>query len=90
MSAETAPVPLKEQFSRGLFPSLIAGSFKSGLYAAFDFAIVASLLAAVASWGRGSDVPDASVATPSLTTVERENVNRADTNPESASEPARV
>ena len=46
---------------RSFFPSLIAGPFKSGLHAAFDFAIVASLLAAVASWSRGSDVPDASV-----------------------------
>ena len=45
---------------RSFFPSLIAGPFKSGLHAAFDFAIVASLLAAVASWSRGNDTPDAS------------------------------
>jgi hypothetical protein len=39
--------------SRSFFPSLIAGPFKSGLHAALDFAIVASLLAAAASWTRG-------------------------------------
>jgi MFS family permease len=38
---------------RGFFPHLIAGSFRSGLRAALDFAIVASLLAAYASWSRG-------------------------------------
>jgi hypothetical protein len=37
----------------GFFPRLIAGSFRSGLRAALDFAIVASLLAAYASWSRG-------------------------------------
>jgi len=35
------------------FPRLISLAFRSGLDAAFDFAIVASLLAAVASWSRG-------------------------------------
>jgi hypothetical protein len=39
------------------FPSLIAAPFKSGLDAALDFAIVASLLAAAASWTRGSHIP---------------------------------
>jgi MFS family permease len=38
------------------FPSLIAAPFKSGLDAALDFAIVASLLAAAASWTRGSHI----------------------------------
>jgi len=75
---------------RSFFPSLIAGPFKSGLHAAFDFAIVASLLAAVASWTRGSDVPDATDTNASLTTIEAQNGNGADTNPASASEPARV
>jgi MFS family permease len=41
---------------RNFFPSLIATPFKSGLHAAFDFAIVASVLAAAASWTRGSHV----------------------------------
>jgi MFS family permease len=38
---------------RGFFPGLIAPPFEKGLHAAFDFAIVASLLAAAASWTRG-------------------------------------
>jgi len=37
----------------GYFPTLITPAFKTGLDAAFDFAIVASLAAAVASWVRG-------------------------------------
>jgi hypothetical protein len=41
---------------RSFFPGLIAGPFKAGLHAALDFAIVASLLAAAASWTRGSHV----------------------------------
>jgi MFS family permease len=75
---------------RSFFPSLIAGPFKSGLHAAFDFAIVASLLAAVASWSRGSDAPDASNTKASLITFDGQNANGAETNPESAGEPARV
>ena len=38
---------------RSFFPSLIAAPFQAGLHAAFDFAIVMSLLAAAASWSRG-------------------------------------
>jgi MFS family permease len=38
---------------RGFFPSLISAPFQAGLHAALDFAIVASLLAAWASWLRG-------------------------------------
>ncbi len=38
---------------RRFFPSLISSSFRTGLHAALDFAIVASLLAAWASWLRG-------------------------------------
>jgi MFS family permease len=38
---------------RGFFPSIITAPFRSGLHAALDFAIVASLLAAAASWTRG-------------------------------------
>jgi len=37
----------------GFFPTLIAASFHSGLRAALDFAVVASLFAAYASWARG-------------------------------------
>ena len=39
---------------RSFFPQLISGPFRSGLHAAFAFAIIACLLAAVASWSRGS------------------------------------
>jgi len=45
--------------SRSFFPSLIAGPFKSGLHAALDFAIIASLLAAASSWTRGGRRPAA-------------------------------
>ena len=37
----------------GFFPRLITAPFRAGLHAAFDFAIVTSLLGAVASWTRG-------------------------------------
>ena len=38
---------------RSFFPQVISGPFQAGLHAAFDFAIVASLSAAWASWLRG-------------------------------------
>jgi hypothetical protein len=41
---------------RGFFPHLIAGPFRSGLHEAFVFAIVACLIAALASWSRGRRV----------------------------------
>ena len=37
----------------GFFPMLISGPFRSGLHAALDFAIAASLVGAAASWVRG-------------------------------------
>jgi MFS family permease len=39
------------------FPSLITNSFKDGLHAAFDFAIVMCLAGAACSWTRGGKVP---------------------------------
>ncbi len=39
---------------RSFFPHLISAPFRSGLHAAFAFAIVACLVAAVASWSRGA------------------------------------
>jgi hypothetical protein len=74
---------------RSFFPSLIAGPFKSGLHAAFDFAIVASLLGAAASWTRGAAVPDASASGASVATI-NEKTKSAESNPESVSERARV
>jgi MFS family permease len=41
---------------RGFFPHLISGPFHSGLHQAFAFAIVACLVAALASWSRGGRV----------------------------------
>ncbi len=38
---------------RSFFPKLISKPFQHGLHAAFDFAIVACLIAAAASWLRG-------------------------------------
>jgi MFS family permease len=38
---------------RSFFPNLISGPFSNGLHEAFDFAIVAMLIAAAASWLRG-------------------------------------
>jgi len=48
---------------RSFFPHLISTPFRNGLHTAFDFAIAACLLAAVASWVRGGryvhvDQPD--------------------------------
>jgi hypothetical protein len=39
---------------RSFFPHLISVPFRHGLHAAFDFAIAACLVAAAASWSRGS------------------------------------
>ncbi len=39
---------------RTFFPSLLSGPFQSGLHEAFAFAIVACLVAAAASWSRGT------------------------------------
>jgi MFS family permease len=47
---------------RGFFPAIIAAPFRAGLHAAMDFAIVASLLAALASWTRGA--PDSRPESP--------------------------
>ncbi len=44
----------KVLLGHGFFPSLITAPFRAGLHAALDFAIVASVLAAAASWSRGS------------------------------------
>jgi hypothetical protein len=41
---------------RSFFPTLITAPFKAGLRATFDFAIVASLVAAAVSWTRGGKV----------------------------------
>jgi MFS family permease len=43
---------------RKFFPSLIGAPFRSGLHAAFDFAIAGSILAAGISWTRSGKSPD--------------------------------
>jgi MFS family permease len=60
---------------RGFFPSLISKPFKSGLHAAFDFAVIACLIAAGASWLRGgkyiySEKTQADVAAPGTNSAE--------------------
>jgi MFS family permease len=55
-SGTLAHLPAAQQavlLGHSFFPMLISAPFRAGLHAALDFAIVASLLAAVASWTRG-------------------------------------
>lgn len=49
---------------RSFFPGLITGPFRAGLHAALDFAIIASVLAAAASWTLGSRPVDGSPEVP--------------------------
>jgi hypothetical protein len=46
---------------RSFFPQLISEPFRNGLHEAFAFAIVACLIAAVASWSRGQRYVDSGV-----------------------------
>ncbi|HEV3282433.1 MAG TPA: MFS transporter [Acidimicrobiales bacterium] len=76
-----AQLPVVQQHiltGRSFFPGLISAPFRSGLHAAFDFAIIASLLAAGASWLRGgryvyaepgSDEVEAVVESPEMADV---------------------
>jgi MFS family permease len=75
---------------RSFFPSLIAGPFESGLHAAFDFAIVASLLAAAASWTRGAHVRDTSSSGGPVTTIVPQKTRSTETSPELVSRSAQV
>jgi hypothetical protein len=54
-----AKLPAAQQHAivgRSFFPHLISGPFRHGLHEAFLFAIIACLIAAAASWSRGSAV----------------------------------
>jgi len=51
--AQLTPAQQAALTGRGFFPQLIGGPFRAGLHAALDFAVVASLGAAWASWLRG-------------------------------------
>ena len=64
-------LPAAEQATltgRSFFPALITEPFRAGLRASFDFAIVASLVAAAVSWTRGGKVgtPAPAAAAPAL------------------------
>ena len=52
-SAGCRPASMHVLAGRSFFPHLISPSFRTGLHDAFLFAIVACLIAAVASWSRG-------------------------------------
>jgi hypothetical protein len=49
---------------RSFFPQLISDPFRSGLHEAFAFAIIACIVAAVASWSRGERYVDAGLPAP--------------------------
>ena len=49
--------PARHHHGGQFFPSLITNSFKDGLHAAFDFAIVMCLAGAACSWTRGGKAP---------------------------------
>jgi MFS family permease len=54
-----ASLPAHDQATltgRAFFPQLISDPFKTGLHEAFTFAIIACLIAALASWSRGRHV----------------------------------
>jgi MFS family permease len=51
--AQLPPAAAAQLTGREFFSKLIAGPFHAGLHEAFTFAIVACLVAAVASWSRG-------------------------------------
>jgi MFS family permease len=70
---------------RAFFPSIITTPFRAGLHAALDFAIVASLLAAIASWTRGGQKVGTELRAPQ-TTWSRRKVGRGESG--SASEGA--
>jgi MFS family permease len=49
---------------RSFFPQLISGPFRTGLHEAFAFAIIACIVAAIASWSRGERYVDAGLPAP--------------------------
>ena len=51
--AHLAPAKVHYLLSRSYFPHLISSAFLRGLRTAFDFAVIAMLIAAGASWLRG-------------------------------------
>jgi hypothetical protein len=70
---------------RSFFPNLISVPFRQGLHAAFDFAIVACLVAAAASWMRGGKYvyvePPTPARAPDATTLEEHGKDQEDPMP---------
>ncbi len=66
---------------RSFFPHLISDPFRSGLHEAFAFAIIACIVAAVASWSRGERYVDSGVSVPA---PGREGAPLAEPEPERA------
>jgi MFS family permease len=64
---------------RSFFPTLITAPFRAGLHVTFDFAIVASLVAAAVSWTRGGKVATpAPAASPAASPVRDGAADSAD------------
>jgi hypothetical protein len=78
-----ATLPASQQAAltgRSFFPALISAPFRSGLHEALDFAIVASLVAAAASWTRGGHVtPGAKDPVPAAVAAGKEAGTEVDT-----------
>jgi MFS family permease len=52
--SQLSPANARALTGRSFFPNLISGPFHTGLHIAFGFSIACCLIAAVASWSRGS------------------------------------
>lgn len=68
--SQLTPAQQATLLGHGFFPTLIGASFRNGLHAALDFAIIASLLAAGASWVRGAKEEESSSRAPLVEVVE--------------------
>ncbi len=55
--AQLPPAQQAVLVGRGFFPSVISGPFRVGLHTALTFGVIASLVAAAASWVRGPASP---------------------------------
>jgi MFS family permease len=66
----------------GFFPMLITAPFRVGLHAALDFAIVASVLAAAASWTRGAMYVHSDIPAPTPTPTRSDAARAAPVSPQ--------